>query len=143
MVIAFPARQHGVNSAEFIRWTKSLNVSEAKGQKFEELLKNSLQKVELDYELRVLCNDSTACLYTGLGRYKEIFVSIPGYENLISFLAEDPNTRLGLILGTGFNVSVLLPGEKWQSFSSEFGNYGENGELDDFLTCFDRILLDG
>ena len=68
MVVAFPARQHGVNSAEFIRWTKSLNVSEAKGQKFEDLLKNSLDKVELDYELRVLCNDSTACLYTGLGR---------------------------------------------------------------------------
>ena len=70
MVVAFPARQNSVNSAEFIRWTKSLNVSEAKGQKFEDLLRNSLEKVELDYELKVLCNDSTACLYTGLGNQK-------------------------------------------------------------------------
>ena len=34
-------------------------------------------------------NDSVACLFTGL--------------------AEDINTRIGCIIGTGFNISVLTP----------------------------------
>ena len=126
MVIAFPARQYSINSAEWIRWTKNLNASGAEKKRFEELLKTSLEKTDLNFNLNVLCNDSTACLYTGL--------------------AEDPNTRLGLILGTGFNVSVLRldtsDTNKWHSVSSELGNLGEGGELDEYLTCFDRNLLD-
>merc|ERR1711953_1130139 len=81
-------------------------------------------KFELKYSLNLLCNDSTACLYTGL--------------------AEDPNTRLGLILGTGFNVALLRPGVgHWTSVNSLLGNFGDGGEMDDFLTCFDRALLTG
>jgi len=121
MVIAFPARQHSINSAEWIRWTKNLNASmSAEKMLFEDLLATSLEKTGLNFNLKVLCNDSTACLYTGL--------------------AEDPNTRLGLILGTGFNVSLLrLVENEWHSVSSELGSLSN---LDEYLTCFDRTLLD-
>ena len=82
MVIAFPVRQHSINSASWIRWTKNLNSSGtvylyidskldiqkgAEDENFDELLQTALKKQELEFDLNVLCNDSTACLYTGLG----------------------------------------------------------------------------
>ena len=82
MVIAFPVRQDSINSASWIRWTKTLNASGtismntvnltkekgAEGKNFDDLLRTALQKQELEFDLNVLCNDSTACLYTGLGK---------------------------------------------------------------------------
>ena len=40
----------------------------AEGKSFDDLLRTALQKQELEFDLNVLCNDSTACLYTGLGK---------------------------------------------------------------------------
>ena len=80
-----------VKDAHLIRWTKTIDAKGAFSKSLRDLLVQALQKVGINQELNVLCNDSTACLYTGL--------------------AEDPNSRLGVILGTGFNIAVMSPSD--------------------------------
>ena len=100
-----------------IRWTKTIDAKDAFSKSLRDLLVQALQKVGINQELNVLCNDSTACLYTGL--------------------AEDPNSRLGVILGTGFNIAVMSPSDstnptdesengndKWTVYNSEIGSLG-------------------
>ena len=117
-----------------IRWTKTIDAKGAFSKSLRDLLVQALQKVGINQELNVLCNDSTACLYTGL--------------------AEDPNSRLGVILGTGFNIAVMSPSDstnstdqsdtdKWTVYNSEIGSFGDNGELEDILTSFDRVVHNG
>ena len=109
-----------------IRWTKTIDAKGAFSKSLRDLLVQALKKVGINQELNVLCNDSTACLYTGL--------------------AEDPNSRLGVILGTGFNIAVMSPTEtsdKWTVYNSEIGSFGDNGELEDILTSFDRVVHNG
>ena len=75
------------------------------------------------------------------------------------YLCEDPNSRLGVILGTGFNIAVMSPtdnpgqtnsanqsengNDKWTVYNSEIGSFGDNGELEEFLTSFDRLVHNG
>lgn len=136
MVNAFPCRHFSLKDAHLIRWTKTIDAKGAFSKSLRDLLVQALQKVDINQELNVLCNDSTACLYTGL--------------------AEDPNSRLGVILGTGFNIAVMSPTEtpgsnptsqsaheKWTVYNSEIGSFGDNGELEDILTSFDRVVHNG
>merc|ERR1712131_129341 len=128
-----------LKDAHLIRWTKTIDAKGAFSKSLRDLLVQALQKVGINQELNVLCNDSTACLYTGL--------------------AEDPNSRLGVILGTGFNIAVMSPTEKpeqtdfnnqtencndkWAVYNSEIGSFGDNGELEEILTSFDRVVHNG
>jgi len=139
MVNAFPCRHFSLKDAHLIRWTKTIDAKGAFSKSLRDLLVQALKKVGINQELNVLCNDSTACLYTGL--------------------AEDPNSRLGVILGTGFNIAVMSPTEtsnstdptnqsetgtdKWTVYNSEIGSFGDNGELEDILTSFDRVVHNG
>ena len=81
-------------------------------------------------------NYSVACLFTGL--------------------SEHPNTKIGLIIGNGFNISFLNreDDENYTVINSELGkslqqqltsylwigSLGENGELAELLTQYDTEL---
>jgi len=63
------------------------------GNDIGEILQNSLDSVGLsDLKVKYIVNDSVACLFTGL--------------------ADRPNTRIGLIIGNGFNISFLDKNEE-------------------------------
>ena len=120
-----------------IRWTKTIDAKGTFSKSLRDLLVQPLKKVGINQELNVLCNDSTACLYTGL--------------------AEDPNSRLGVILGTGFNIAIMSPtknsdstnptnqtdNDKWTVYDSEIGSFGDNGKLEDIITSFDGVVHNG
>ena len=70
------------------------------------------------------------------------------------------NTRIGVILGTGFNISILMPEavsdrdqtldreltnqRMWQSYNTEIGSFGTNSDdLSDIITCYDSRVHNG
>ncbi|MED6245609.1 Hexokinase-2, partial [Ataeniobius toweri] len=62
---------------------------------------------------------------------------------------EDPKCELGLIVGTGtnacymeelHNIETVEGNEGRMCVNVEWGAFGENGELDDFCTEFDRAV---
>lgn len=60
---SFPMRQHSLNSAELVTWTKSFNCPSVVNSDVVELLQSSLQKNGM-YNINVLCilNDTTGTL---------------------------------------------------------------------------------
>ena len=63
------------------------------------------------------------------------------------------NTRVGVILGTGFNISIMMPEPAdpeaevkrvWQSYNTEIGSFGTNSsQLDDIVTSYDKEIQYG
>lgn len=106
------------------------------GRDLGELVKEACQHLGLRIELKAIINDSSACL--------------------ISQAYSFPSTRLGLILGTGFNVSAYLPvstiglakfGKRPEGWFDEATHVIVNTELSMFgggvlpLTRWDKQLL--
>ena len=67
--------------------------------------------------------------------------------------------RMQLLWFDCFNITVMSPTEtfgstnptdhsengndKWTVYNSEIGSFGDNGELEDILTSFDRVVHNG
>jgi len=123
LVNSFPCRHESLQNAHLIRWTKGVKSEGVTGKNISELLQQSLNEVGLTkLTVRYIVNDSVACLFTGL--------------------SEHPNTQIGLIIGTGFNISFLKPRGDGNPdvVNSELGSLGEHGELKEFLTDYDIQL---
>jgi len=141
MVNSFPCRHTSLKSSSLIRWTKTLNCPGAVDQDFGKDLQSAISAAGLPHQVVALVNDSVACLFTGM--------------------TEDTTTRIGLIIGTGFNLSFLRNVEEEQDvftetsntsshcshssvvINAELGSFGDSGELDQFITPFDRMVIDG
>uniref|UniRef100_A0A0V0J1R5 Phosphotransferase n=2 Tax=Schistocephalus solidus TaxID=70667 RepID=A0A0V0J1R5_SCHSO len=127
---SFPVQQTSLNSGTLIRWTKGFDVPDAIGKDIVELLNAALKKLDLQVHCRVLVNDTVGALAS------------------CAFL--DPNTAVGLIVGTGTNaayVEKLRNAKKITGFppeidsvviNTEWGAFGEHGCINEFLTEFDR-----
>lgn len=124
-----PVRQESLSKAVWHRWTKGVRAEGMEGQELTEIIQSSLDKHKLtNLSVDFIVNDSTACLFTGL--------------------SEHPSTRIGIIIGSGFNISFVhtdndddvFENQKFEIINSEIGSFGENGELDKVLTQYDRIL---
>ena len=129
---SFPCEQKGLSSATLTRWTKGFNCPDLVGQDVGQLLSEAMERTE---ELRggkarlvAILNDSTGCL--------------------LSCAWGEPRCRVGLIVGTGCNACYLEDGnrvEMWQQeepgstvvINTEWGAFGECGELDFILTKWD------
>ena len=81
LVNSFPCQHRSIYSADLIRWTKSMNVSDAVGKDIGAELQSALATEGLPHIVSSLINDAVACLFTGL--------------------SEDGNTKIGLIVGSG------------------------------------------
>lgn len=87
---SFPCRQHGVNEAVLINWTKEIRTAGVEGQDVGLLLQNALNSNGLSHvRSQVVLNDTTGTLLTA------------AYN--------DPATDIGAILGTGHNSCYLEP----------------------------------
>lgn len=131
---SFPCQHNSLQSAQLIRWTKGLNAPGAIGKDFGQELQIALENENLPHKVVSLINDTVACLFTGL--------------------SEDHNTRIGLIIGTGFNLAFLRssdmdvfesesPPDQSVVINSELGNLGEDGELANYVTEYDLAVSNG
>ena len=131
---SFPCRQEGLANGVLVKWTKGFSCSGVEGVDVCRLLREALaRRGDVKIDVCAVLNDTTGCL--------------------MSCAWEEPNCRIGLILGTGTNACYLeelsaigtvdandFPGEDHMVVNTEWGAFGDNGELDFILTKWDRAV---
>ncbi|XP_047448038.1 hexokinase-2 isoform X2 [Mugil cephalus] len=127
---SFPCNQSKLDQGILLKWTKGFKASGCEGQDVVTLLKEAVRrKQEFDLSFVAVVNDTVGTMMTC------------GYE--------DPRCEVGLIVGTGTNacymeemrnIETVEGNEGRMCVNMEWGAFGENGELDDFCTEFDRAV---
>ncbi|XP_072244599.1 hexokinase-2 [Leuresthes tenuis] len=127
---SFPCHQSKLDEGVLLRWTKGFKASDCVGKNVVTLLKEAVQrKREFDLNFVAVVNDTVGTMMTC------------GYE--------DPKCEVGLIVGTGtnacymeemHNIEIMEGNEGRMCVNVEWGAFGDNGELDDFCTEFDRSV---
>lgn len=128
---SFPCNQLALNSGLLIRWTKGFSASGVEGQDVVLLLRKACEKRNLKINDYVLINDTTGTLLCGA--------------------FEDKHAKIGVINGTGTNACYLeeiTKVQKWLGpmhhrrviINTEWGSFGENGELRDLTTSIDSLV---
>ncbi|KAI8817341.1 hexokinase-domain-containing protein [Fimicolochytrium jonesii] len=126
---SFPVQQTALNHGALMHWNKGFECSGVEGQDVVGLLNKSLRKANYKLTVTALVNDTVG--------------------TLISHAYRDPQTFVGVILGTGTNAAYVEKMEyikKWKGkkttgemvINTEWGAYDEQSVLP--LTSWDRML---
>ncbi|XP_043495620.1 hexokinase-2-like [Polistes fuscatus] len=128
---SFPMVQHSLDVGILVTWTKSFNCPDVVNKDAVQLLRDALaRRGDTKVKVVAVLNDTTGTLIQGA--------------------TLDPNTAIGLILGTGSNACYLeradrvehwepeRHGEREVVIDIEWGAFGDNGVLDFIKTDFDR-----
>lgn len=113
---SFPTQQTDINAGSLIAWTKGFTTSGVQGKNLVKLLQDAIDQRGIKLEVVALCNDTVG--------------------TLIARLFSDPQTELGVILGTGSNAcywekaknvtkngKVSGKGDEEICINMEFGNF--------------------
>ncbi|CAH8573963.1 unnamed protein product [Schistosoma bovis] len=127
---SFPCVQKGLTHATLVRWTKGFSADGVEGHNVAELLQNELDKRGLNVKCVAVVNDTVG--------------------TLASCALEDSKCAVGLIVGTGTNVAYIEDSSKVELMNgvkepevvinTEWGAFGEKGELDCWRTQFDKTM---
>ena len=130
---SFPCRQKGLAVGELISWTKGFKCSGVEGRDVVALLKAAIVKRgDIKVDVAAILNDTTGCL--------------------MSCAWKNPKCRIGLIIGTGTNACYLEDVDKIELYdhkstnestmvvNTEWGAFGNQGELDFIRTKWDRSV---
>lgn len=137
---SFPCKQYGLTQSVLVKWCKGFQVGGVVGTDVVRQLKDALKRqlsgrVEAYIDVVAVINDTTG--------------------TLVACANTHPNCRIGLIVGTGFNVCYiesLESCEKWPAnythpkqviINCEWGAMGDNParrELDKYRNEFDYML---
>ncbi|XP_018604953.1 hexokinase HKDC1 isoform X2 [Scleropages formosus] len=130
---SFPCRQTGIDKGTLVSWTKGFKATDCEGNDMVEMLREAIKRRnEFDLDIVALVNDTVGTMMT--------------------CAYEDPKCEIGLIVGTGCNVCYMEEmtnietaegDEGHMCINTEWGGFGENGELDDIRTRFDREVDEG
>ncbi|XP_025412911.1 LOW QUALITY PROTEIN: hexokinase type 2-like [Sipha flava] len=129
---SFPLRQAGLTKGYLCSWTKGFNCSGVVNEDVVRLLKEAIKRRK-DVEIDVcgILNDTTG--------------------TIMSCAWKNPNTRIGLIVGTGCNACYIEKIENVELFdgdqskpyviiNTEWGAFGDDGKLDAVRTKYDREI---
>lgn len=133
---SFPCKQKGLAVGELISWTKGFSCKGVEGEDVVTLLKTAINKRnDIHVDVAAILNDTTGCL--------------------MSCAWKNHNCRIGLIIGTGTNACYLEDLEKvglWDGdinnpkhviVNTEWGAFGDHGELDFIVTKWDHRVDEG
>jgi hexokinase len=82
---SFPVHQTALNRGSLIRWTKAFNMPDVIGKDVVQLLQSALDRIPVNVRVTALVNDTVGCL--------------------LANAYSDPNTQVGVIMGTGTNAA--------------------------------------
>uniref|UniRef100_A0A7N6BA61 Phosphotransferase n=1 Tax=Anabas testudineus TaxID=64144 RepID=A0A7N6BA61_ANATE len=127
---SFPVRHEDLDKGILLNWTKGFKASGAEGNNVVGLLRDAIKR-RGDFEMDVVAmvNDTVA--------------------TMISCYYEDRSCEVGMIVGTGCNACYmeemrtveLVEGEEGRMcVNTEWGAFGDNGELEEFRLEYDRVV---
>uniref|UniRef100_A0A671QHZ3 hexokinase n=1 Tax=Sinocyclocheilus anshuiensis TaxID=1608454 RepID=A0A671QHZ3_9TELE len=127
---SFPCVQSKIDEGVLLSWSKNFKARGVQGNNVVQLLRKAIQKVgDVDVDVLAMVNDTVGAMMTC------------GYD--------DQNCEVGVIIGTGTNACYmeemrhidLVEGDEGRMcINTEWGAFGDDGVLDDFITSFDREI---
>ncbi|CAL8243479.1 unnamed protein product [Lota lota] len=127
---SFPCHQNTLNQGVLLNWTKNYRARGVQGKDVARALMESIHRTGgMDVELLALVNDTVGTMMT------------------CAF--DDPHCEVGLIIGTGTNACYmeelrhidLVEGDEGRMcVNTEWGAFGDDGALNDYITEFDRDI---
>ncbi|XP_048854522.1 hexokinase-2 isoform X1 [Brienomyrus brachyistius] len=127
---SFPCRQTKLDESLLVSWTKGFKCSSVEGHDVVALLRKAIRKRgDFDIDIVAVINDTVGTMMTC------------GYD--------DHNCEIGLIIGTGTNACYMeemrhletVEGDEGRMcVNMEWGAFGDNGELEDLRTEFDKEI---
>ncbi|XP_048060710.1 hexokinase HKDC1 [Megalobrama amblycephala] len=127
---SFPCAQSKIDEGVLLSWSKNFKVRGVQGTNVVQSLRKAIRKVgDLDVDVLAMVNDTVGAMMTC------------GYD--------DQNCEVGVIIGTGTNACYmeemrhidLVEGDEGRMcINTEWGAFGDDGVLDDFITSFDREI---
>ncbi|KAL3083214.1 hypothetical protein niasHS_008408 [Heterodera schachtii] len=135
---SFPCQQNGLTNAVLTNWTKGFTASGVVGENVVHMLRDAFKRRgDVDIDVVALLNDTTGTMLA------------------CSFIEQ--HCYVGVIVGTGCNAAYMerlenvpklkgivnsaedgLPAE--MCVNTEWGGFGDDGALDQFLTIYDQQL---
>ncbi|KAF5900714.1 putative hexokinase HKDC1, partial [Clarias magur] len=125
---SFPCRQTGIDKGILVSWTKGFKATHCEGNDVVEMLREAIKRRnEFDLDIVAVVNDTVGTMMT--------------------CAYEDPNCEIGLIAGTGSNVCYMEHmknietaegDEGLMCVNTEWGGFGDNDNIEDIRTRFDR-----
>ncbi|XP_074522485.1 hexokinase HKDC1-like [Halichoeres trimaculatus] len=125
---SFPCEQARLDQGNLLSWNKRFRVRGLRGKDVVQALRNAVDRAGgMDVEVLAMVNDTVATMMTC------------GFD--------DKYCDVGLIIGTGTNacymealrhVDLVEGDEGRMCVNTEWGGFGDDGGLDDFVTEFDR-----
>ncbi|XP_072341842.1 hexokinase-4 isoform X2 [Scyliorhinus torazame] len=127
---SFPVRHEDIDKGILLNWTKGFKASGAEGNNVVGLLRDAIKR-RGDFEMDVVAmvNDTVA--------------------TMISCYYEDHSCEVGMIVGTGCNACYmeemknveLVEGEEGRMcVNTEWGGFGDTGELEEFRLEYDCLV---
>ncbi|XP_055025367.2 hexokinase HKDC1 [Misgurnus anguillicaudatus] len=130
---SFPCSQSGIDKGSLVSWTKGFKATDCEGTDVVDMLREAIKRRnEFDLDIVALVNDTVGTMMT--------------------CAYEDPKCQIGLIAGTGSNVCYMeemkniefLDGDEGQMcINTEWGGFGENDNIEDIRTRYDREVDEG
>ncbi|KAI2661465.1 Hexokinase-4 [Labeo rohita] len=127
---SFPVRHEDLDKGILLNWTKGFKASGAEGNNVVGLLRDAIKRRgDFEMDIVAMVNDTVA--------------------TMISCYYEDRSCEVGMIVGTGCNACYmeemrkveLVEGEEGRMcVNTEWGAFGDNGELEDFRLEYDRVI---
>ncbi|XP_060895817.1 hexokinase HKDC1 [Labrus mixtus] len=125
---SFPCEQSSLDQGLLLNWSKKYRVRGLQGKDVVQVLRDAIDRTGgMDVEVLAMVNDTVATMMTC------------GFD--------DNYCDVGLIIGTGTNACYmeglrhidLVEGDEGRMcVNTEWGAFGDDGALDDFITEFDR-----
>ncbi|XP_020495919.1 hexokinase HKDC1 [Labrus bergylta] len=125
---SFPCEQSSLDQGLLLNWSKKYRVRGLQGKDVVQVLRDAIDRTGgVDVEVLAMVNDTVATMMTC------------GFD--------DNYCDVGLIIGTGTNACYmeglrhidLVEGDEGRMcVNTEWGGFGDDGALDDFITEFDR-----
>lgn len=130
---SFPCRQTGIDKGMLVSWTKGFKATHCEGNDVVDMLREAIRRQnEFDLDIVAVVNDTVGTMMT--------------------CAYEDPNCEIGLIAGTGSNVcynermkniETVEGDEGYMCVNTEWGGFGDNDNIEDIRTRFDREVDSG
>ncbi|XP_063047857.1 hexokinase HKDC1 isoform X2 [Engraulis encrasicolus] len=130
VTFSFPCAQSKLNEGVLLSWSKNYRARGVQGTNVVQSLKQAISRVkDVDVDVLALVNDTVGAMMTC------------GYD--------DHRCEVGVIVGTGTNACYmeelrhidLVEGDEGRMcINTEWGAFGDDGVLDDYITDFDREI---
>ncbi|KAK1791861.1 hypothetical protein P4O66_013835 [Electrophorus voltai] len=130
---SFPCRQTGIDKGILVNWTKGFKATDCEGNDVVDMLREAIKRRnEFDLDIVAVVNDTVGTMMT--------------------CAYEDPKCEIGLIAGTGSNVCYMEEMQNIESVegdqgrmcvNTEWGGFGDNANIEDIRTRFDREVDEG